>query len=472
MALIHPSRRTVLRTLLAIPMVTLAGCAAASRPSSVRPTAPSSQADVLVIGAGMAGLRAAQQLHAVGLRVIVLEARERIGGRIWTDRSWPNVALDLGASWIHGLRGNPVAELAAAAGLRRAPTDYAAIQIYDSAGRPLSAAASAALDAQMTDLMALLEERVDELDLADAGSVALDAVVQEYLAAANLTPEQQHVLEYAVHAQIEHEYAADREDLALLQFALGVTLHGGDVLLPDGYDRVLPGVATGFDIRLGHVVTAVRYDADGVIVHTAQGDFQAVQALIAVPLGVLQSGAISFMPELPQVKQGAIRRMGMGLLNKVYLRFPRVFWPEEPELFGYIAQQRGAWAEWLNMAPVFEQPILLGFNAGSYARELEGRSNETIVAEAIAVLRTMFGRNVPEPEAALITRWAADPFAGGSYSYFAVDVRPEDPARLAAPVAERLFFAGEVTDPDHPSTVQGALRSGERAAREILAVRP
>lgn len=454
-----------------MPTVALAGCAAASRSSAVRPSALPNQADVLVIGAGMAGLRAAQQLYAAGLRVIVLEARERIGGRIWTDRSWPGVALDLGASWIHGVRNNPVAELAAAAGLRRVPTAYDAIQIYDAAGRPLSAAALAVLDEQMTDLMALVEKRVDELDLADAGGVALDAVVQDYFAAANLTPEQRRNLEYAVNAQLEHEYAADRADLALLQFGVGEDLYGGDVLLPDGYDQVLTEIAAGLDLRLGHAVTAVRYDGDGVVVRTVQGDVQAAYALITVPLGVLQSGAISFTPELPQPKQAAIAQLGTGLLNKVYLRFPRVFWPEEPELFGYIAQQRGAWAEWFNMAPVLEQPILLGFNAGRYARELEGRTDEAMIGAGLEVLRTMFGRSVPEPEAALITRWAADPFAGGSYSYVAVDAWPEDPARLAAPVADRLFFAGEATDPDHPSTVQGALRSGERAAREILALR-
>jgi monoamine oxidase len=286
-----------------------------------------------------------------------------------------------------------------------------------------------------------------------------------------LTPEARRALEYGLNAQIEHEYAADREDLALLQFAVGEELFGGDVLLPDGYDQVLPSVSKGLDIRPGHAVTAVSYDADGVAVRTAQGDFSAAHALITVPLGILQAQTIQFMPALPATKQAAIGRMGMGLLNKVYLRFPRVFWPEEPQVFGYIASQRGAWAEWFNMAPVLGQPILLGFNAGRYARELENRSDPEIVAAALDVVRTMFGAGAPEPEAAQITRWAADPFAGGSYSYFAVGVRPDDPAALAAPVADRLFFAGEATDPDYPATVQGALRSGERAARAIMALR-
>lgn len=158
----------------------------------------------------------------------------------------------------------------------------------------------------------------------------------------------------------------------------------------------------------------------------------------------------------------------MGTLNKLYLRFPRAFWPEEPHLLGYIAEQRGAWAEWLNIQRYLKTPVLLGFNAGSYARQLEQRSDEAIVASAMEALRAMFGARIPEPEATLMTRWSSDPLAGGSYSFLATGATPADYDVLAAPVANRLFFAGEATSRDYAATVHGALISGRDAAELIL----
>ena len=108
------------------------------------------------------------------------------------------------------------------------------------------------------------------------------------------------------------------------------------------------------------------------------------------------------------------------------------------------------------------------FNAGVYGRAIEGQSDEEITAAAMTVLRTIYGDDIPQPTATRITRWAADPFAGGSYSYAAVGSTPDDRAALAAPVANRLFFAGEATSLDYPATVHGAYLAGLRVARELL----
>jgi monoamine oxidase len=157
----------------------------------------------------------------------------------------------------------------------------------------------------------------------------------------------------------------------------------------------------------------------------------------------------------------------MGLLNKTYLRFPEVFWDKEHDLLGHIAERKGEWAEWLNIYKYTGQPILLGFNAGRYGRQIEKLSDREIVAAAMKTLRSLYGAKIPDPEAWLITRWAGDPLAGGSYSYLPPGATEGDRAALAQPVGGRLFFAGEATSVEYPATVHGALLSGRRAAKEI-----
>lgn len=458
-------RRTLLNAaLFAAPLTALAGCiapAAETSPAAV----PAQTADVLVAGAGMAGLSAARRLHDQGYRVIVLEGRDRIGGRVWTDRSWPGAALDMGASWVHGTRNNPVMDLVRAFKLPTLPTDYDSLQIYAADGAPLSDQQAEAVDQRLAALL----ERVERLPADQARSMSLAAGLAQALGPDRLAPAAQRELDYAVNTQIEHEYAADSAELSLLQLRVGEAFAGGDVLFPAGYDQVAAGLTQGLDIRLAHVVTSVAYAAEGVQVQTSQGDFQARYAVITLPLGVLKRGAVRFDPALPSRKAAAIRNLGMGVLNKVYLRFPRAFWPDRSDLIGYIAERKGEWAEWLNIYAYTGAPILLGFNAGVYGQQIEQFADDAVTAAALRVLRTIYGAAAPDPEAALITRWGADPFAGGAYSFLAAGADLADYDALAAPVAGRLFFAGEATHRDYSATVHGALLSGERAAREIAA---
>ncbi len=162
-------------------------------------------------------------------------------------------------------------------------------------------------------------------------------------------------------------------------------------------------------------------------------------------------------------------RLGSGLLNKVVLRFARPFWERAPHLLGYISAEKGEWAEWLNLYRYTDRPLLMAFNAARYAERLEGQSDEAVVEGAVAVLRTMYGGDVPRPTAWKVTRWGADPLAMGSYSYLPPGASPSDRAELGKPVDGVLFFAGEHTATDFPATVHGAYRSGRRAARELIA---
>lgn len=430
------------------------------------PSSPTSTSQVLIIGAGIAGLAAARQLHDAGYRVTILEGRNRIGGRVWTDRTWPNIPLDMGGAWIHGVNGNPIKALADQLGVVTVHSDYDNIQVYDQHGRALTDAEMDELDVYLTAVDETIEEAQGETET----DKPLAEAISEAAEAEELTPQQLHQLNYVVNSAIEQEYAADVDELSLWEWDQDDAQSGHDVVFPGGYDQIVHPLAAGLDIRLEQIVTGLAYGADGVSVTTNQGAFSADRVIVTVPLGVLQKGAIAFSPPLPAWKQAAIDRLGMGVLNKTYLRFPAVFWDEDVEMIGHMADPKGEWAEYLNIAYYTGEPVLVGFNVAHFGRAIEALSDEEIVAGMMGVLRKLYGSDIPKPEAWLITRWNSDPFTYGSYSHIPVGASGKDYVTLAQPVGERLFFAGEATNRSHPSTVHGAFLSGERAAAEVMRV--
>jgi monoamine oxidase len=436
--------------------------------SDAVPPGVASDDHVIVIGAGIAGLAAARELVASGMTVTILEARDRIGGRIWTDHSWPGVPLDLGAAWIHGVEDNPIAELADEHGIETVETQYGELWLYGSDGHEVEDSAAAEIDDWFDDIMADLDDLRDELDEAEADDIPLGVAIEERLAAEGVSPAERRALDYAINATIEHEYAADVADLSLLYFDECEEFEGEDALFPGGFSQITEQLAKGLDIRRGMVVTKLACNDFGVTV-TANGErFDAGYAIVTVPLGVLQAGDIEFQPELPRRHRAALERLGMGLLDACWLRFPHAFWPDDAHFLGYVSERKGEWSEWLSLVPITGQPVLCGFNAGTYAREIERLGDDDIVAAAMRALRAMFGDEIPAPEAFAITRWASDPFARGSYSYLATGATPDDYQTLAEPVAGRVMFAGEATNAEFPSTVHGAYLSGIRAAGQIV----
>lgn len=449
----------------------LAGCAetdapaqSGSQPSAAPPSAAPQEHEIVVIGAGMAGIAAAAMLREEGRQVLVLEGRERIGGRIWTSRELDGLSLDLGASWIQGTEDNPLTELAEELDVETVETDDESFLLYDSDG-------SLVEDAEVEQLEAWADEIIDELSTernrrqkAGEDDVGLDVVFEDF---DDFDEREQRGLRFVLNTLIEHEYATDLEDLSLYHWDQDSGFGGGQVLFPEGYVQLIDGLTEGLTIRTGTVVQRISYDDAGVTISTSAGSYRAERAIVTLPLGVLKAGSVEFDPPLPQKKRDAIERLGMGVLNKLYLRFPEQFWEDE-HLFGYVPEEHGRWTEWVNLEPALGEPVLFCFNAGSYARELEDYDDEEIVAEGMAVLRTIFGDEIPDPDDWLISRWGSDPFALGSYSHLSPGATADDYDALAKPVQNRLFFAGEATNSEYPATVHGAMLSGWREAERIL----
>jgi monoamine oxidase len=436
------------------------GTSASAIASSKSADAPPTETDVIVIGAGVAGLSAAHDLAAGGRKVVVLEARDRIGGRLWTNRSWKGMNLDMGASWIHGAKGNPVTDIAKQLSLETKMTTWENVKLYESE--------SGALPASETEHAAKVLKRV--VRAGDDAEPGANATVREVADRAardlELSEHDRLDLEFELTAEVEQDFACDASDLAWSGLEEGKGDRGDDFLFPGGYDGILGAFTPGLDVRLGHVVSRIVHDDAGVRVETSRGNFHAQRALVTLPLGVLKSGNVRFDPPLAGEKAHAVDAMAMGVLDKIYLRFPEIFWPNDAEIFGRVAKG-GDFITWINIAYYTKAPVLMAFHAGSAALRIEAMTDDEIVAHAVDHLKAMFGADVKSPEAVLVTRWAQDPFALGSYSHIAKGSTPKDRAALAEPIGDRLFFAGEATERDYPATIRGALESGRREAKRI-----
>jgi len=412
----------------------------------------------LVVGAGIAGLAAARGLKEHGFEVVVLEGRRRAGGRIHTDRSL-GAPVELGANWLENADANPLLPLAKELGLRLSPSDFESTALYDQGGVRFDQDELEELLEDLDDLLDRLDERARRI----AGDISIGQAVADDLPRRHASEEDRRELYWALSTEV-WEYAAELNQLSLLHFDPDPASDPEDLAVGGGYDRIVEHLSRGLDIRFEQEVSRIEYDEKRVRVFAGPDRFEADLAVVTLPLGVLKTNRVTFDPALPERKRMAISRLAMGQLNKIVLAYPRRFWPDEVEFLGYVPRERGGFRHFVSEFPATGKPILTAIAAGDHARELERLKDSEIVAGAQRVLRKIYGRGVPEPEGVQVTRWGADRFALGSYSYVPVGSSGDDYDALAEPVSRRLLFAGEATHRRFPSTVHGAYLSGVREA--------
>lgn len=421
---------------------------------------------VAVIGAGMAGLAAARALRDGGADVTVYEARDRIGGRVWTSRLWPGLPVDMGASWIHGATGNPLTRLADQAGLSRVATGYDSAQAFAPGGTEISP----------SEPWSVLEA-AQELAHASDRDLSLLTAIQALPRWRDLSDRDRGDLRQAVHRAIEQEYAADWGQLSARHFDSDKGFPGPDLLLPQGMDALCHWAARGLRLQLGRKLREVSLTPTGVELRFADGSAEtAERVVLTLPLGVLRAGAIIFAPALAPSRQAAIEGLGMGQMVKCWLHFDAPLPWRDVDWLEYARPGEGQappWAEWINGAPALGANVMLGFCAGHTAEAMERLPPDQAIASAQQVLRDMAGsRALPRLRDAQISRWGQDADSLGAYSYLPTGATPQDRADLAgADWDGRLFFAGEAGSVRHPSTVHGAWLSGLAAAEDILAPR-
>jgi monoamine oxidase len=415
---------------------------------------------VIVVGAGLAGLAAAQELKSKGATVTVLEAKDRIGGRLYTD--WTlGVPFEVGAGWIHGpSQDNPAKQLADAVGGEYVVTDDDNIVLYSADGELYD-------DAELGEVAETWEwmlEKVDsELELNDPRSLSR--------AIKDLMPGELDYIEaqWALSAFTEFSRGAPIEDLSATLHDDDKVFDGADVVVLNGYDELLKPLAEGLDIRLSAPVTSIGYDDTGVAVEAGGETVEADFCVCSVPLGVLKAGKIAFDPELPSDHRRKIDRLGFGSVTKIAFEFPEAFWDTDIQYFGIATEEKGRWNYWLSYRTFSDANVFLGLSVGAYAPKADQMSDAEMKADALDVLRGVWGADaVPEPTRMLATHWYTDPETLGAYAYPTPGGRKSDFDGLADPIEGVLFLCGEHTIFNYAGTTHGAYMTGLRAAELVM----
>jgi monoamine oxidase/CRP-like cAMP-binding protein len=428
---------------------------------------------VAVVGAGIAGLGAARALEQLGVEVVVIEGRDRVGGRVWTDGG-----VDLGAHWIHGTEGNPVTALARLLGL---PTLFVGgdstytggwehLALHAADGRAMAAAEKQGSILLVDDVRDRLETLRRQISADHGPDLSFGAAVARVLLEGrDLEPAERTHLAWHLDMLTRDDWAAGAENLSFLGWDEGYEVYGyGDSIFVDGMQTLTQALATGLDVRLGHAVSRIVHGPSRTTVVTSQGEIEADAAIVTLPLGVLKAGAVVFDPPLPDRKRQAIERLGMGTVTKIVLRFATAFWPKEQYVFGFVSERSDENPTTVvNLWKSHRQPVLVLVVGGPRAVELEGWSDAQTEAWAMDVVRKLFGASAPAPASVVKTRWTRDPFSRGAYAYIAVGSTPDDIDALAEPVGKTLLFAGEATARAHWACVHGAYVSGLREAARL-----
>ncbi|OVA19420.1 Flavin amine oxidase [Macleaya cordata] len=426
---------------------------------------------VIIIGAGISGISAAKVLAENGVDdLVILEASDRIGGRIRKE-DFGGLPVEIGAGWVAGVGGkvsNPVWELANKSGLRTCFSDYsnARYNIYDQSGNifPSGLAADSYNKAVNS---AIQELKNQEAKLHGTSTISEPPSSPE-------TP-----IELAIDFVLHDFEMAEVEPISTY------TEYGDqEFLVADerGYEFLLYKMAETFlftsegkiadsRLQLNKVVREIQYSRNGVTVKTEDGCvYQANYVILSASVGVLQSDLISFRPPLPKWKTEAIMKCEVMVYTKIFLKFPYKFWPCGPdkEFFLYAHERRGYYTFWQHMENAYPgSNILVVTLTNEESKRVESQTDEETMKEAMAVLRDMFGPDVPEATQILIPRWWNNRFQRGSYSNYPILSSRQDFVDIKASVG-RVFFTGEHTSERFSGYVHGGYLSGIETSESLL----
>lgn len=405
-----------------------------------------SEIDVAIIGAGAAGLGAASALENSGLSVIVLEARDRLGGRGHTIMAAPDITFDLGCGWLHSADKNSFVDIAQRLNFTIDKTRPPWREQSFDTGFPLQ---------ERMDFIKAIDAFYDRAE--EAAENGRDSAASEFLEPGNRWNPMIDALSTYINGS-ELDSVSNLDMNAYEDSEINWRVRRGYGALMAAYGAPLP-------VALNTPVTLIDYSGTRVRIETSKGTLSASKVIVTVPTNLIADEAIRFHPALP-AKVDAARGLPLGLADKVMLAL------DEPGALPKDGNLRGATMRTamgsFHLRP-FGQPCIEGYFGGRFARQLEDAGIGALAAQSIDEIASLLGNDYRRRLKPLAeSRWAHDPFARGSYSH-ALPGHAGDRAVLAAPIDGRLFFAGEATSPNFFSTAHGARDSGERAAREVLA---
>lgn len=416
---------------------------------------------IFIVGAGMAGLSACKVLTEKGFDVTILEASQRIGGRIWTDYSL-GIPFDLGASWIHGIERNPIQELAMQFKTRYVLTDFNH-PFFMKQNKKILAPEMFEKVCQYFD-----ECLVKAIDFAKQApqDISIYSALEQIQPYDKVDPALKDVWNWILKRMTLY-YSGEITDLSARYLHEEEQFSGGNFIVYDGYQTIINGLAKTCNIKLNHEVKKIISQANHIEVVTNQGSEKCDVILVTVPLSILKNNSIEFIPDLSPEKKESLNNLKIGLLNKIGLKFSKIVWPNEYTTFISPSVPNQTITTFINYGHIWNAPVMTAYVGGEQAKDLENLSDGEVMQYALQGLKNFFGEHFPAPEKYLITRWQHNPWSQGSYSYFPVGGSGNDMDTLSLPVEDRIFFAGEGTIRKYYATTHGAYFSGIREAIKI-----
>lgn len=410
---------------------------------------------VIIIGAGISGLSAAKRLNETGVNIIILEAQDKIGGRLRTNRSL-GFEFDEGASWIHGMDGNPISTLAQQAGMNTYPTVDESRKSYDIGGIIRNATIYNNAEDELYTIL-------DSMMGSGSSTKSFETVFNSlYPNKAN-----DRLWKFLLSTYVTFD-TGDLSNLSSLLYNEGEEFGGTEKIATNGYDTIANYLAKDLVIQLNERVSKVDFSNAKIKVSHNGKTTEADYVLVTVPLGVLKSGTIQFIPNLPAFKQNAIQKVGMNCVNKFLLTWSTAFW-DDIQYISYTPEIRDKFNYFVNIKKFHPtENALMTFAYADYGRQTETMTDSQIKDAILVHLKDIYGNHIPDPTNMLRTKWQSNINSFGAYSYTAVDTEMQHFEDLAKEINDKLFFAGEHTESDYFSTVHGAYLSGIREANKII----
>ena len=420
---------------------------------------------VVVIGAGASGIAASENLMAAGFKVVLIEARDRMGGRAST-RLVGSVPFDAGASWLADSQVNYLRTTADLMEVKLYPTDF---------NRALVQYKGEKVPVDPTEFMKAVERRLT--------LPYIKLRIREFFGLRKTLPSMASMLDpllkkYGAQAAYAREILIVNEAANLDRTSIGTLLREHDLIGDDGYDPLpkddvmvdggmqafVTSLAKKVKPSLGEAVQAVIRIEKGITVQTTRRRIDADAVIVTVPLGLLKAGAIQFDPGLPVEHKAAIDRLGFGNEKKTCLVYPNMNWTKEHHVVGLHDSPYFNFI--INVAAIKGQPMIMALSAGDKQIKADSLSIDELATALHENVRAILGSDVPDPIDHSTTDWGNDPYALGSYSYSSLDTLGNEPEILQRPIAGRILLAGEALS-ERNGYVDGAWNDGQRAASVI-----
>jgi monoamine oxidase len=427
----------------------LQGFGAAALGLAALPAHAEASPRVVIVGAGMAGLTAAHVFTQHRIPFVLVEARDRIGGRAFTDLKSLAMPFDQGCAYLHTPKINPLVAKAGEHGFNvsQNPVHPAIYSGSENEG-PRGVKAFDTAYGELAHAVVTTGAHGD--DIAVAGFVN-DRTVWDRLAAFALGAEQTGV---------------SLKQLSTVDWYSQLNANSGrEGAVKEGLGSMVSAFGSGIPVTLSSPVSKIDWRGPNVRVETSTGTIEGECCLLTVPIGVLRDGAIGFTPALPPAKLTAINGIGVGVVNKIALAFRPGVLPPEKDVWLYQLRKDGSIAD-VQVRP-FGADMTIHFTGGDFAREVELLTKADQITFALASIGDIYGNDIAAGcTGGAVTRWARDPYSLGSLSA-ALPGQAHQRGELAKPIAERLYFAGEACAPSWASSLPGAFLSGHAAARTI-----